>query len=160
MSGKSIYEVYGGSCPDCHIDIPEDAKPGERCQQCDHVWEAEGILEWVELSEDVQEDLKAWYNSSVLEDENRRDLARLFNEKRFWAWNCPFCEERVFYGSPQDHEHFQGTLQADYVTYPGDLSIYTERFNVQLCDNCRMKVVNTMPLKLSGRGEPPHWPDE
>lgn len=33
---KSEYE--GGECPDCQEEIPNDARHGEECMNCGHIW--------------------------------------------------------------------------------------------------------------------------
>lgn len=95
---------------------------------------------WDDLTSQEQEDLTDW-NHSEPDDEDRARLVALLDRGDFAAWNCPLCENRVYFADLDDDDaewdHFQGVLQADFCSYPGDLTIWTEDFNSRLCDNCR-----------------------
>lgn len=117
-------------------------------------------MSWRDLSEQVQEDLVAWFNVVDPDDEDKERLAELFEANRFWAWDCPECRERVYWAEPDSWDKFQGVLQADYTSYPGRGS--QVRQISQMCDDCRMKVVlncklNAGDLNLVSAGEPPCW---
>ena len=91
-----------------------------------------------ELSEQTQKDLLTWYNVSVADEEDKKILAELYNHARFRAWDCPECGERVYCGESGDWYDFQGVLQQDFTSYPGNTEKYKDSWLRQLCDNCRM----------------------
>jgi len=97
-------------------------------------------MKWSEVSEQARTDLIEWYNvcEEDLDSKDRQLLATLYGAGLFHAWNCPDCGERVYVGDPEDWEHFQGVLQADYTSYPGDPSLFTAEHIAKQCDNCRM----------------------
>jgi len=114
---------------------------------------------WDTLSEQIQEDLTNWYNTS-LDDETKEKLANLYNNGKFHAWNCPMCGERVYWGNPSLWGNFQGVLQADYISYPGDKEYYANRIISQQCDGCRSMAGGLISLDLVGKGEPDCWGNE
>ena len=98
---------------------------------------------WKNLTEEQQNDLIEWYNVrpevwTDLTSQDKVRLAKLFEDGRFRAWECPNCGERVYCGDPEDWGHFQGVRQVDYVSYPGDIEVYQASYLEQLCDECRM----------------------
>lgn len=89
-----------------------------------------------ELPYDIQDDLIAWFNTTPDEYEEEA-LTELYTEGKFNAWNCPKCGIRVYLGEPDDWEDYQGVMQADYTSYPGNSCIYTPEYLKSLCDGCR-----------------------
>lgn len=80
--------------------------------------------------EQAADDLLEWFNRAApLEGEELNELANLFNEGRFIAWNCPTCHERVYKASPKNWDSFQGACQVDYASYPAG--------HPKQCDYCR-----------------------
>jgi hypothetical protein len=65
----------------------------------------------------------------------------------------------VYWGEPTDWSHFQGVLQADYTSYPGNPERHNARHIAQQCDNCRMLIPAVPDLNLVGIGEPACWPE-
>ena len=91
----------------------------------------------------VKRALRAWYNiraSDMTQEDNER-LAKLFLDGRFHAWHCPRCKTWVYFGTIHADEwgDFQGVIQADYTSYPGDEETQSVRQRIMLCDDCRMK---------------------
>jgi len=76
---------------------------------------AEDLIEWLNIAEPCGEDLVR--------------LEALAKEHKFQAWMCPTCGNRVYFGRPDDWDHFQGVCQADHTSYPSG--------HVAQCDNCR-----------------------
>jgi hypothetical protein len=113
---------------------------------------------WDALSELVQEDLANWYNVE-LDNETKERLANLYNNGKFHAWNCPTCGQRVYWGNPSWWGDYQGVMQADYTSYPGDKDLYSSRIVSQQCDDCR-SLPEVISLDLVGKGEPDCWVDE
>lgn len=74
-------------------------------------------------------DLVEWFNCTTLDWDDIRSLIRLALDDQFDAWNCPTCETRVYCGTPDNWNHFQGARQVDYTSYPAG-SQYQ-------CDSCR-----------------------
>ena len=70
---------------------------------------------------------------------------KLYEDQRFHAWPCPTCGERVRSGEPEDWGHFQGVLQPDFSSFPGDNEIYAEDCILRQCNDCRMKSVLAEP---------------
>lgn len=89
------------------------------------------------LPEQAQEDLITWFNVSKPDSDDLKSLAALFNAGRFHAWNCPKCGERCYFGDPEDWGEFQGVMEVDYTSYPGDETVYAVSFLRLLCDTCR-----------------------
>ena len=115
------------------------------------------MSKWSELSVQVKHDLEQWYNSRP-DKEEKEMLAELFLAGRFWAWNCPVCGDRVYWGDPEDWDDYQGVCQADYVSYSGIVEKGSKETMVQCCDNCRCHVFDfTKHLNLIGDGTPPCW---
>jgi len=84
------------------------------------------------LGDTKAEDLTEWFNQTHLDGEDLVRLEALAKEHKFQAWNCPSCGERVYYGKPDDWDHFQGVRNADYTSSPaGHVS------HVSQCDTCR-----------------------
>ena len=90
-----------------------------------------------ELSEQIQDDLLAWYNMAEPDEEDKDLLLRLYLDGKFRAWNCEGCGERVFDGQPDDWGHFQGARNQDF-SYFGNPDKYQEDYLQALCDSCRM----------------------
>lgn len=65
---------------------------------------------WDELDSDTQDALIEWYN--VREDDFEfDDYERLYNlheDGKFTHYNCGYCEEKVYYGEPDNWADFQG----------------------------------------------------
>lgn len=93
---------------------------------------------WRDLSEQTKTDLHKWYNSSKISTAEKNMLAALYSSGRFYAWDCPNCGARVYRGDPRDWGNYQGVLQVDYTSYPGNDEKYTAEYLEKLCDNCRM----------------------
>jgi hypothetical protein len=93
---------------------------------------------WTELTDQEQTDLLEWYNVSTPDYEDKRRLAKLLNAGLFAAWNCPQCGTRCYFGDPDNWGHFQGVLQVDYCSYPGNKGLHTHEYNLSLCNSCRM----------------------
>ena len=88
-----------------------------------------GLLESADAPEQTATDLLDWFNrAGDFEQEELVELASLHTEGNFEAWNCPSCGARVYWATPEDWGNFQGTCNADYVSYPG---------NRKQCDHCR-----------------------
>jgi len=94
-------------------------------------------LTWDELDGQDQEDLLAWFNVREPGAEDKERLAKLLADGLFEAWDCPECGERVYRGEPKDWGHFQGVLQVDYTSYPGNTEKYNEEYLLKMCDHCR-----------------------
>lgn len=77
----------------------------------------------------VATDLVSWYNVSDLIDADLRILAELYLAGGFRAWDCLTCGDRVYEGSPENWDNFQGVCQVDYVSYPEG--------SRKQCDYCR-----------------------
>lgn len=92
------------------------------------------------LEDQTKKDLIDWLNHLEPTREEMWELARLYNEGKFSAWDCPECNDRVFFGTPDNWEDYQGVMQADYVSYPGNNKKYQEKYLQQLCDDCRNKM--------------------
>lgn len=97
------------------------------------------------LPQYVQDDLTEWYNVREPDAADKRRLVKLYAEGRFHAWHCPTCGERVRSGDPEDWGHFQGVLEPDYSSYPGDHELHTPETIVRQCVDCRTSVVRTPP---------------
>ena len=95
---------------------------------------------WEDLNDDIQARLIEWYNvgEENITDDDKERLAKLYCEGNFETWNCPECGTHVFFAYPDDWGHFQGTRNADYVSYPGNDEKYTGNYLRLMCDNCRM----------------------
>lgn len=100
---------------------------------------------WGKLPDQVKEDLENWFNSTEITYAEKTELARLYFSGRFHAWNCHRCGERVYYGEPLDWSKFQGVLQADYSSYPGDDEVYQPDYLAKLCDECRVSNPRFIP---------------
>jgi hypothetical protein len=92
---------------------------------------------WGELDQQLQEDLLAWYNRSEPTDDDKAQLAKLYGKGQFHSWDCPRCGDRVCVANPDDWGDFQGVLQADYASYPGDDTVYQPEYIEKMCDTCR-----------------------
>lgn len=87
----------------------------------------DGGTETMQLTQDLLE----WYNSTGFDIEDLQRLRDLALERKFRAWDCDNCGARVYEGMPDDWSHFQGVLQIDLVSYPGNGE------NAGWCDHCR-----------------------
>lgn len=76
-------------------------------------------------------DLTEWFNRCEPDAEEFALLAKLANDGRFKAWDCPSCMDRVYEGKPESWDSFQGVRQNDRVSYPGNGP------NDKRCDSCR-----------------------
>ena len=94
---------------------------------------------WAEVTEQDRVDLINWYNvvEEDLDDDDKQQLAQLFGAGRFKAWDCPECGKRCYEGDPIDWSHFQGVLQLDHASYPGNTAKYNPASLLGLCDSCR-----------------------
>lgn len=95
---------------------------------------------WAEVTEQDREDLINWYNirEEDLNSADKQRLARLLWAGRFKAWDCPQCGERCYEGDPTNWDHFQGVLQVDFSSFPGNAEKYQPEFLSRMCDDCRM----------------------
>ena len=68
-----------GACPDCFNDIPDDAKYGDQCVNCTHVWTLPSTSE--EIMNDIADE-QGWF------DDTKLVLALSFieNEKLHQEW--------------------------------------------------------------------------
>ena len=94
---------------------------------------------WKDLEQQQKDDLIAWFNfrEQDLDRHDKATLAKLFFDGRFEAWDCPSCGDRIYRGDPEDWGSFQGVRQVDYVSYPGDETVFQPDYIIQLCDYCR-----------------------
>lgn len=92
---------------------------------------------WGKLPEQVKQDLEAWFNCTEITYDQKTELARLYQSGRFHAWNCPECGERTYFSNPKNWAMFQGVLNADYSSYPGNPRKWTQEYLERLCDSCR-----------------------
>lgn len=106
-----------------------------------------GMTVWGDLDTQARDDLTAWFNLSPLDESDKARLAKLLADGRFYAWDCPACGNRCYCGSPEGWSHFQGVLQINYASFPGNNDIHTDAYNVRLCDNCRMSSVEQEPKR-------------
>lgn len=122
---------------------------------------SKSVVRWSDLDSQVRDDLLEWFNVVQPDAVDKRRLAALFHAGKFHAWNCPECEDRVFWGEPDAWDHFQGVRQADYMSYPGESHDSPEeaRCEAQLCDDCRRtsRQSRGLDLNLVGEGEPSCW---
>ncbi len=93
--------------------------------------------EFSELPASCRVDLLVWYNIAGADEEDKALLLDLYLQGKFRAWDCPGCGDRVFRGSPASYDRFQGVLNQDLSSFPGDNAIYTEEYLNSLCDSCR-----------------------
>ena len=80
-------------------------------------------------------DLIEWYNSADPDDSDLACLCLLACGGDFVAWACPTCDARVYEGSPRDWAEFQGVMQNDRTSYPGN------GLDDARCDHCRCWMV-------------------
>lgn len=100
------------------------------------VEELSGILSLRDLGgDDEAQDLIDWFNTAQPDQDEISRLARLQQDGKFQAWDCPQCDERVYEGQPDDWSHFQGVVQNDRTSYPGTGS------DDRRCDHCRCHMV-------------------
>ncbi len=104
------------------------------------------MRDWDKLPKQVKIDLIAWFNS-VFED--TKILARLYLDGKFQAWDCPDCGDRVYLAQPDNWKDFQGVLQADFISYPGDKEKYQESWICQQCDDCRELFFRLQPEEIT-----------
>ncbi len=95
------------------------------------------MRDWDKLPEQTRVDLINWFDAVSLSLEDTKILAWLYLDGKFQAWDCPDCGDRVYLAQPDNWEDFQGVLQADFVSYPGDKEKYQETWISQQCDDCR-----------------------
>lgn len=93
-------------------------------------------MTWDELPTQTQEDLEEWFNATEIDDQDRARLLDLYVKRRFAAFDCLRCRDRVFISSPENWDHFQGVREADFSSYPGREEL-TPGYNASLCDHCR-----------------------
>jgi len=89
-----------------------------------------------ELETQIQDDLIEWFNVADPDEDDKKQLFELYQERLFWAWDCPGCNDRVFRGDPDSYDNFQGVRNQNF-SYFGDRDKYTENFIEALCDSCR-----------------------
>lgn len=96
---------------------------------------------WRDIPYDAQQALEYWYNVSKdqWDHTDYKLLVRLYFASRFQYWNCPECGALVTYGDPSNWDHFQGVMEPDYTSYPGNTEKYTQEYIEKMCDDCRMK---------------------
>lgn len=91
-----------------------------------------------ELPQQAQDDLLGWFNCADPSDDDKDRLLELYQQGRFFAWDCPEqCGNRVYHGSPSSYDDFQGVLNQDFALFPGNRLKYTENYLEVLCDDCR-----------------------
>lgn len=92
-----------------------------------------------QLGEQLQDDLIGWAN--IKRDdvtlEMLDELAEMFNDGRFAAWDCPECGERCYAGEPENWQLWQGVNNVDYTSCPGNGERYTAEYLENMCDGCR-----------------------
>lgn len=89
-----------------------------------------------ELPDQIQRDLREWFNSEPDEDE-KQQLLKLYVDGNFHAWNYAECGNRVFDGQPHNWDYFQGAQNRDF-SFFGNRDKYQADYLDALCDNCRM----------------------
>ena len=89
-----------------------------------------------QLSQQVQDDLTAWYNVCEPDTTDKQRLFRLYMQGEFEAWDCPECGERVYRGNPESYDNFQGVRNQDF-SFFGNSDKYTADYIESMCDNCR-----------------------
>lgn len=89
-----------------------------------------------DLPEQIQNDLLEWYNAREPNSADKRRLLVLYLDGNFRAWNCEGCGDRVFDGTPDNWDSFQGAKNRDFC-YFGDKDKYQPEYLVALCDSCR-----------------------
>lgn len=89
-----------------------------------------------ELPEVVRYDLSHWFAAKPDEDDKKL-LLDLYLSGKFLSWFCSNCGNPVFEGSPDSWKDFQGTVQSDHLTFPGDPTRFTEDWLRAICDDCR-----------------------
>ena len=90
-----------------------------------------------DLSEKIKKDLVEWLNAAEPTDDDKKRLLDLYKAGKFQAWGCEECKEkRVFWGDPDDYDHFQGCLNQDF-SYFGNAEKFTEEYINAMCDSCR-----------------------
>ena len=96
---------------------------------------------WRDIPQDAQLALEYWYNVSKdqWDHTDYKLLVRLYFTGRFQYWNCPECGNLVTYGDPTNWDNFQGVMQPDHTSYPGNAEKYALEYIEKMCDNCRMK---------------------
>ena len=94
---------------------------------------------WSALDEKTQKDLLTWFNVGEPTYEDKERLALLSQNGGFEAWDCPDCGDRVYEGTPTSWANFQGVMQVDYTSYPGNKEKYTPKYLKRMCDDCRMR---------------------
>jgi hypothetical protein len=90
-----------------------------------------------ELPHQIQNDLLSWFNQTIADKHEKRMLYNLYMDYNFRAWDCPFCGTRVFKANPDSWDRFQGTLNQDFASYPGNNDVFTQRLINASCDYCR-----------------------
>lgn len=96
---------------------------------------------WQEIPQEAQIALEYWYNVAQYDwnETDYRILTDLYFSGRFKYWRCPECNKLVTYGNPVNWDRFQGVMQPDYTSYPGNTEKYTQEYIARMCDDCRMK---------------------
>jgi hypothetical protein len=92
--------------------------------------------EFNDLPEQIQNDLLEWYNVREPDYVDKRRLLVLYLSGNFKAWSCEGCGDRVFDGTPDSWDSFQGTKNRDFC-YFGNRNKYQSEYLDALCDSCR-----------------------
>jgi len=94
---------------------------------------------WDELDGEIQEALLAWFNCTVVSDQDKLRLAKLVSEERFWHWDCILCGQECNHAEPTEEEwpHFQGCSDDLDWTYFGNSEVYTRAALTAMCNHCR-----------------------
>ncbi len=104
---------------------------------------------WQKLNRETQLALIEWFNCAPDEKEKEK-LAEMKRQGNFWYWDCWKCGSECLYGNPDNWEWCQGVIQEDYISYPGNLDMYTKKANFALCDNCRASSIKYIPDESYG----------
>ena len=88
------------------------------------------------LNQQIQDDLIEWFNVAVPDDEDKKLLLKLYIDDRFYAWDCPECNTRVFRGDPDSWDDFQSSQNQDF-SYFGNPDKYQQDYIDACCDSCR-----------------------
>lgn len=105
------------------------------------------VANWDDIEPDIQEALTTWFNCKALTAADKKRLAKLCSEKRFWYWGCILCGEACFHAEPTEDEwkHFQHTNDSIDWSYVGNRDVYTEAALWSMCNHCRCHKTRVIP---------------
>lgn len=96
-------------------------------------------MAWDEIDSGTRAELLRWFNCTKATAADKRRLAKLHEDKRFWHWDCILCGEPCVHAEPTDEEwvHFQGAADDIDWSFFGDRDTYTEAALMSMCNHCR-----------------------